>query len=137
MFRQANRQAEGMLASIFEMMQLSLPVPDHTTFSRRLLKLKVQLPVKNSVEARHLVCDSTGVKVYGEGEWKVRQHGYTKRRTWRKLHFCVDEQTREIMVAGASTNSVSDGEMLPEMLLEVRTEVCQVSCDGIYDQRKC
>src|SRR5207253_470162 len=79
----------------------------------------------------------TGIKVYGEGEWKVRQHGYTKRRTWRKLHLCVDERTREILVAGGSTNSISDGEMLPGMLGEVGGEISQVSCDGIYDQRKC
>lgn len=137
LFGQASRQAEGMLSSIFEMMKVSLPVPDHTTLSRRLARLPVRLPVKNKEQARHVVCDSTGVKVYGEGEWKVRQHGYSKRRTWRKLHLCVDEETLEIIVAGGSTNSVSDGEMLPLMLAEVRDEVCQVSCDGIYDQRKC
>jgi hypothetical protein len=137
LFRQASRQAEGLLSSIFEMMKVSLPVPDHTTLSRRLARLPVRLPVKNKEQARHIVCDSTGVKVYGEGEWKVRQHGYSKRRTWRKLHVCLDEETLEIIVAGGSTNSVSDGEMLPLMLAEVRDEVCQVSADGIYDQRKC
>jgi adenine deaminase len=83
-----------------------------------------------------VVCDSTGVKVYGEGEWKVRQHGYSKRRTWRKLHVCVDEETMEIVSVGASTNSVSDGEILPELLAVVGGEIAQVSCDGIYDQRK-
>ena len=77
-------------------MQVSLPVPDHTTLSRRLAKLAVRMPVKPKAKARHVVCDSTGVKVYGEGEWKVRQHGYSKRRTWRKLHLCVDEESREI-----------------------------------------
>jgi hypothetical protein len=137
LFNQASRQAEGLLASIFELMRVKLPVPDHTTLSRRLARLDVRLPVRKTEQARHLVCDSTGVKVYGEGEWKVRQHGYTKRRTWRKLHLCVDEESREIIVAGGSTNSVSDGEMLPEMLAEVADEIVQVSCDGIYDQRKC
>lgn len=137
MFGQASRQAEGLLASIFELMGVGLPVPDHTTLSRRLAKLEVRLPVKPKEKALHLVCDSTGVKVYGEGEWKVRQHGYSKRRTWRKLHLCVDEETREVVAAGASTNSVSDGEMLPELLATVSGEICQVSCDGIYDQRKC
>lgn len=137
LFRQASRQAEGLLSSIFEMMKVSLPVPDHTTLSRRLARLPVRLPVRNKEQARHIVCDSTGVKVYGEGEWKVRQHGYSKRRTWRKLHLCVDEETLEIIVAGGSTNSVSDGEMLPDMLAEVADEVEQVSADGIYDQRKC
>jgi hypothetical protein len=137
LFQQASRQAEGLLASIFEMMHVSLPVPDHTTLSRRLTRLEVRLPVQPKAGARHLVCDSTGVKVYGEGEWKVRQHGYSKRRTWRKLHLCVDEETLEVIVAGGSTNSVSDGEMLPEMLAEVGEEVEQVSADGAYDQRKC
>jgi DDE family transposase len=111
-------------------------VPDHTTVSRRLAKLNVQLPVRQAAKARHIVADSTGVKVYGEGEWKVRQHGYSKRRTWRKLHLCVDEATREIVSVGASTNSVSDGEMLPELLAEVPGAVAQVSADGAYDQRK-
>ena len=137
LFGQASRQAEGLLSSVFELMRLSLPVPDHTTLSRRLARLPVRLPVRATEQARHLVCDSTGVKVYGEGEWKVRQHGYTKRRTWRKLHLVVDEATGEIIAAGGSTNSVSDGEMLPEMLGAVRGAVRQVSADGIYDQRKC
>lgn len=137
LFGQASRQAEGLLSSIFEMMQVDLPVPDHTTLSRRMAKLEVRLPIKPKEAARHVVCDSTGVKVYGEGEWKVRQHGVAKRRTWRKLHLCVDEQTREILVAGGSTNSISDGEMLPLMLAEVTDKIEQVSADGIYDQRKC
>ena len=136
LFGQASRQAEGMLASLFEMMQVSLPVPDHTTLSRRLAKLAVRLPIKLKAKARHVVCDSTGVKVYGEGEWKVRQHGYSKRRTWRKLHLLVDEESREIVSVGASTNSVSDGEMLPELLAAIGGEIAQVSADGIYDQRK-
>ena len=137
LFNQASRQAEGLLASIFELMRVKLPVPDHTTLSRRLAKLEVRLPVKKVEKARHVVCDSTGVKVYGEGEWKVRQHGYSKRRTWRKLHLLVDEESREIVSVGASTNSVSDGEMLPELLAAACTEISQVSADGIYDQRKC
>jgi len=136
LFGQASRQAEGLLASIFEMMQVNVPVPDHTTLSRRMAKLEVRMPVKPKAKARHVVCDSTGVKVYGEGEWKVRQHGYSKRRTWRKLHLCVDEESMEIVSVGASTNSVSDGEMLPELLAVVGGEIAQVSCDGIYDQRK-
>lgn len=137
LFGQASRQAEGLLASIFELMKVKLPVPDHTTLSRRLAKLELRMPVKPKQKARHVVCDSTGVKVYGEGEWKVRQPGYSKRRTWRKLHLCVDEESREIMAVGATTNSISDGEMLPELLAAVGGEISQVSCDGIYDQRKC
>lgn len=88
----AGRQTEGFLKSVFELMGRNLPVPDHSTVSRRRGQLIVSLPVKRLEKARHVVVASTGVKVYGEGEWKVRQHGWTKRRTWRKLHLCVDEQ---------------------------------------------
>jgi nickel-dependent lactate racemase len=76
------------------------------------------------------------LKVYGEGEWKVRTHGVSKRRTWRKLHLEVDEMTGEIIVSGASGNDVSDGEMFVEMIEQTDEEIEQVSCDGAYDQKK-
>ncbi len=135
-FHQAGRQTSGLVASVFRLMKVELPVPDHSTVSRRMAGLEVQLPVKASSAARHIVCDSTGLKVYGEGEWKVRTHGVSKRRTWRKLHLEVDEMTGEIIVSGASGNDVSDGEMFVEMIEQTDEEIEQVSCDGAYDQKK-
>jgi hypothetical protein len=100
--------------------------------------LRGELSVRETSAARHLVIDSTGVKVFGEGEWKVRQHGVGKRRTWRKLHLCVDAATVEIVAACASTNEVSDAEMLPHLLAGMSAEeVAQVSAEGAYDQRQC
>ncbi len=110
-FHQAGRQTCGLVASVFELLKVVLSVPDHSTLSRRMAEIEVRLPLKPSGKARHIVCDSTGLKVYGEGEWKVRSHGASKRRTWRKLHLQTDEATGEIVVAGASENSVSDEEM--------------------------
>ncbi len=81
--------------------------------------------------------DSTGIKVYGEGEWKVRQHGYSKRRTWRKLHLGVDETTGEILAGVVSTNNVSDDEAFGDILDTVPGELEAVSADGAYDKRKC
>jgi hypothetical protein len=100
--------------------------------------LEVGLPVKQTEQARHLVIDSTGLKVYGEGEWKVRSHGASKRRTWRKLHLCLDARTGEILVAAASENSVADCQMFPELLraVEEAEEIEQISADGSYDRRK-
>jgi hypothetical protein len=43
-----------------------------------------------------LVVDSTGLKIFGEGEWKMRTHGKQKRRTWRKYHVSVDPATHEV-----------------------------------------
>ena len=136
-FRLPGRQTQGFLQSLFELMKLDLPVPDHSTLSRRRRNLEITLPVRNLSKSVHLVIDSTGVKVYGEGEWKVRQHGIGKRRTWRKLHFCSDEATLEIVSVVASTNDVSDAEALPDLLDDIPVEIEQVSADGAYDQRKC
>jgi hypothetical protein len=137
-YRQAGRQTQGFLQSVFQLMKVNLPVPDHSTLSRRRGQLAIELPVRPTSEARHLVIDSTGVKVYGEGEWKVRQHGVSKRRTWRKLHLCMDVATWEIVAVIASTNDVSDGEMLPRLLDCLPSEeIGQVSADGAYDQRGC
>jgi hypothetical protein len=137
LYRLAGRQTQGFLQSIFELMNLDLTAPGHSTLSRRRRQLTVTLPVKDLARSRHLVVDSTGVKVYGEGEWKVRQHGVGKRRTWRKLHFCSDEATLEIISAVTTTNDVSDAEALPGLLEDTPGKIEQVSADGAYDQRKC
>ncbi|MDV2995714.1 MAG: IS5 family transposase ISAcma6 [Chroococcidiopsis sp. SAG 2025] len=137
LFHLAGRQTEGFLESLFTLMGIDLAVPDHSTLSRRLRKLAVELPVVPKTKAVHVVVDSTGVKVYGEGEWKVRQHGVSKRRTWRKLHLGVDEATGEILAATVSSNNVADGEVLPQLLDNIVEEIAQVSADGAYDTADC
>jgi len=136
-YRLAGRQCQGFLESIFELMGIELSVPDHSTLSRRLSRLTVALPVVPKEGARHVVVDSTGVKVYGEGEWKTRQHGISKRRTWRKLHLGVDEATGEILAAVVTTNDVHDGEVLKDLLETIEGDIEQVSTDGAYDHRHC
>jgi hypothetical protein len=131
------RQTEGFMTSLFQLMGVDLPVPDHSTVSRRLGKLSLTLPVVEGAGPRHVVVDSTGVKVYGEGEWKVRQHGYSKRRTWRKLHLGVDESTGEILAGVVSTNNVSDDEAFGDLLDGIEGDIETVSADGAYDKRKC
>ena len=136
-YRLAGRQCQGFLESIFELMGIDLPVPNHSTLSRRVGKLSMDLPVMPKQGARHVVVDSTGVKVYGEGEWKTRQHGVSKRRTWRKLHLGVDEATGEIVAMVVTTNDVADGEVLEDILAQVEHEIDQVSTDGAYDHCHC
>jgi hypothetical protein len=133
----AGRQTTGFVTSLFALLKIDKAVPDQATLSRRRGALPLTLPVKALSGARHLVIDSTGVKVYGEGECKVRQQGWSKRRTWRKLHLGVDAATGEIVAAWASTNDLTDAQMLPELLTAVDGEVEQVSADGAYDQRPC
>ncbi len=118
-------------------MGIELEVPDHSTLSRRLSKLSVKLPVVPKDEAVHVVVDSTGVKVYGEGEWKVRTHGVCKRHTWRKLHLGCDEESGEILGAVVTTNDVADCEVLTDILEQIEQPIEQVSGDGGYDTFDC
>jgi transposase len=136
-YHQAGRQTQGLLESLFLLMGIDLDVPDHSTVSRRMGKLEIVLPVVPKSESVHLVVDSTGVKVYGEGEWKTRQHGISKRRTWRKLHLGIDEATGEIVAVVVTTNDVHDGEVLSDLLDQVEAELRQVTTDGAYDHGHC
>ena len=103
-------------------MGLDLPVPDYTTLCRRAATVRITLP-KKADGPLHLVLDSTGLKVYGEGEWKVRQHGYSKRRTWLKLHLAVDPQTHEIQAAMVTEPGVTDAEAVPALLEQVENPI--------------
>src|SRR5262249_57535505 len=94
---------------------VNLPVPSYSTLSRRAAELLIALGALPRSTPLHLVIDSSGFKVYGEGEWKVRQHGWSKRRTWRKLHLAVDEATGEIVAAVASEPGTSDDAVLPHL----------------------
>lgn len=136
-FHLAGRQAVGFVESVFELMQFDLAVPEHSTLSRRMAELEVDLPVVPKEGARHVVIDATGIKIYGEGEWKTRQHGVSKRRTWRKLHLAVDEQTGEILATEVTLNDKKDGQLLEPLLNTIDEDIEQVSADGAYDGRDC
>jgi hypothetical protein len=133
----AVRATEGLARSVFALLGVALPVPSYSTLSRRAADLDVALGALPRATPLHLVSDSSGFKVYGEGEWKVRQHGWSKRRTWRKLHLAVDEATGEIVAAVASEAGVADDAALPDLLEQVPGQIRQVSTDGAYDKRQC
>lgn len=104
------RALEGFARSLMQLMGLALTIPDHSHLSRRAKTLKVVIARRVSHEPLHVVIDSTGLKVYGEGEWKVRQHGYSKRRTWRKVHLAVDTATLDIIGVEVTTTEWADCE---------------------------
>ena len=136
-YRLALRTTQGLLSSVLKLLKVALPVPDYTTLCRRRRSLAVSLPRRAKDEPLHVVVDATGVKVCGEGEWKVRCHGGSKRRTWRKLHVGVDEASGEIVAAVATSNDLSDGQLLPALLDQIDGQIAQVSGDAAYDTRHC
>jgi hypothetical protein len=132
-FRLPLRATQGLVKSMIELLGLSIEAADYTTLCRRQKQLKVPLRKKQTSEPLHAVFDSTGLKVFGEGEWKVRQHGYSKRRTWRKLHLGIDEATGEVVAEVLSGNDKKDGELLPNLIEQIKRPITQVSGDGAYD----
>lgn len=134
-FHLTNRGVEGFVRSIFQMMRINLSVPDHTTISKRGKDLKVNLPKKTN-QKLNIVMDSTGLKIYGEGEWKVRQHGVSKRRTWRKLHIGANPEDGEIQAVLLTENSVSDDAAVAVLLKQIEQEIDEFAADGAYDKRK-
>lgn len=132
-FHLPNRATEGLGRSILELLDVDLKAPDHTTLSRRAKTVQVRLP-KKACGPLHLVLDGTGLKVYGEGEWKVRQHGYSKRRTWRKIHLGVDAASSEIQAALLTEAGVHDAQAAPALLDQVKTSLASVAADGAYDR---
>jgi IS5 family transposase len=128
------RATEGFARSLFALMRVDLPVPDYTTLCRRAATVRITLP-KKADGPLHLVLDSTGLKVYGEGEWKVRQHGYSKRRTWLKLHLAVDPKTHEIQAAMVTDAGVTDAETVPALLDQVDNPIECAAADGAYDRQ--
>lgn len=134
-FHLPNRGVEGFMRSIFQLMNVNLPVPDHSTLSKRSKGLPVTLP-KNPSQSLNIVMDSTGLKIYGEGEWKVRMHGVSKRRTWRKLHVGANPADGEIQAVLLTENSVSDDQAVKPLLAQIEQPILDFAADGAYDKRK-
>ena len=95
LFQLPLRAAQGSAGSLIRLAGLGWRVPHFSTLSRRQKDLTVAIPCRPRGEPLHLVVDSTGLKVLGEGEWKVRRHGADQRRVWRKVHLAVDAASHE------------------------------------------
>jgi hypothetical protein len=132
-FHQPLRQTEGAMRSIVNLLGLDLPIPDHTTFSRRGGGLTVLPQRIERIEPLHLLIDSTGVKIYGEGEWLNQKHGVRSRRRWRKLHLAVDADTQEIAAVELTPDDVGDVSALPDLLDQIERPLGSVTADGAYD----
>lgn len=127
------RATQGLIDSLIQWVQLGINSPDYTTLCIRQKDLTIELPKQKKEDPLHIVVDASGLKIFGEGEWKARQYGYSKRRTWRKLHLAVNADTQEIEAAMVSTNDFKDSEILPDLLQQISSDIVQVSGDGGYD----
>jgi hypothetical protein len=139
-FRLGLRQTEGLIGSLMRLLGLDLPVPDHTTLSRRAATLEVPRPRSGNADAGrdaepvHLLVDSTGLKLCGPGEWLIEKHGTKMRRSWKTLHLGVDADTGQIVAAVVTGCEADDGAQVGPLLDQVTGPVASVTGDGAYDQ---
>jgi Transposase DDE domain len=131
------RRTEGLMIAIGELLHLEVAIPDYSALSRRRATLELALPRTRGTEALHVVVDSTGVKVFGEGGWKARQHGHSRRRTWRKVRVGVDGANGEVVAAAVTTDDYHDSPLPPDLLAQGDEAIRRVSGDGAYDRRPC
>lgn len=127
------RQTEGALRSIIGLLGATIKVPDHTTFSRRSAAVAILPQPIGRNEPVHLLIDSTGLKIFGEGEWLDQKHGIRARRRWRKLHIAVDANSQEVIASDLTADDVGDVTALPDLLDQVEGSVAAVIADGAYD----
>jgi hypothetical protein len=128
------RQTEGLMVSIFGLLGVLLSTPDHSTLSRRARKMaSISMGRRLPDGPVHLLIDSTGLKVFGAGEWLQQRHGARARRTWKKLHLAVDADTGKIMASTLTANDVGDPSQVAPLLDQIDATIASVTADGAYD----
>ena len=127
------RQAEGLMASVVELLGCELAVPDHTTVSRRAMKLPSIARAALPDGPLHVVIDSTGLKVFGAGEWLADRHGRRAPRQYRKLHLAVDADSGQIVAVTLTGQDVDDASQVGPLLEQIPAEIDQITADGAYD----
>ena len=134
-FKQPLRQTQGLMRSIATLLGVEIAVPDFSTLSRRSSGLILRpRPRDNSRAPIHLVVDSTGLKIFGEGDWLHEKHkAKAKRKSWRKLHLGLDLGSGEIVCSELTTDDIGDPTALPGLLDQIDGPVEKFIADGAYD----
>jgi len=128
------RSLEGFLGSLFNLLKLPLKVPCYTQICKRMKSLDLPHHFRTKKKIKHIVLDGSGLKMFGEGESKVKKHGAGKRREWRKLHLAVDESTQEVVFAELTGEKTHDTHFIPELF--DRKGLKRLLVDGVADSEK-
>ena len=136
-FRTTYRATEGFGISLAKLLNADVAIPDFTSLAKRAAKLGIDIDVTKYHGKIDVVVDSTGLKVFGEGEWKVKKHGWAKHRTWRKLHLMIDPATHQIIAELLTGNDVHDSQVVKTLLNDFtgtpRLNIERFYGDGAYD----
>ena len=136
-YRLPFRALQGFFDSILRLLKLHLKVPHYTLFSKRANEARASLSKLSNRKPLELAIDSSGLKIRGEGEWKVKIHGNEKRRGWIKLHIALDPKTQELIEIDVTDELVADSTVLPTLIEKAPKSIERVYADGAYDRGVC
>lgn len=134
-YKMPYRMLEGFTRFFFEQFK-KMKVPTYSLTCKRAKGFSTKLPKLSSCKPKTIIVDATGIKVQGEGEWKVKVHGKGRPRKWIKLHVAIDERTQEIVGEISTEAIVDDGKAFPQVVQQVLGRPKIVIGDGAYDDRE-
>lgn len=136
LFNLSLRATQGLINSLIKRLDLPIKCPHYSRLSRRARGLdKIKIPRTKGSSAFCIAIDSTGLKVYGQGEWHVKMHKASKRRTWRKVHIAIDPVTQQITSCVLTLSNVHDSQPFFQLLRPLRDPIKTIYADGAYDSR--
>ena len=134
-YKMPYRMLEGFTRFFLEQMRFFTKVPTYSLTCKRAKALITCLPKLSSCRSTTIIVDATGIKVQGEGEWKVKVHGKGRPRKWIKLHVAIDAKTQEIIGEILTEASMDDGKAFPAVMEQVSNRIDTIIGDGAYDDK--
>ncbi|MBS0628467.1 MAG: IS5 family transposase [Verrucomicrobia bacterium] len=136
-YRLPLRALQGFMKSILNLMGTNLDSPHYTLFCKRAKEATDALPALSNTRPIEIAVDSSGLKIMGEGEWKVKIHGADKRRSWVKIHIGVDTRTQDLIALEVTDEKTGDATVLPRIIERSAKSIKRVLADGAYDSANC
>lgn len=130
-YRLSYRACEGMAISLLA--DHGIRIPCYSTLCRGMRKISTFLPRLSKRLPRRFLLDSSGWKIAGEGEWKVKMHGVSYQRSWVKVHLLVDSSTNEIIDLVVTPPSEADVTVAKLLLHRIPGGGVELIADGAYD----
>lgn len=135
-FKLTYRSLQGFANSFLSKVLPEGKSPDYTLICKRIIQLGKCLPKLPSNRGGIVALDASGMKVYGEGEWKVKVHGRGRPRKWVKVHLAIDVETQEIVAEVVTESKIGDSKMTGFLLDQMTERPKKVLADGGYDKQE-
>jgi len=128
------RELEGLFQFLAKLMDIP-QIPSYTQVCRRMRSIELPENLTDRRGITDLVFDTTGLKVYGEGEWCAKRYGGKSK--WIKLHVGMDQKSGKLALAEVTQEHVHDTACLEKALKRCNGRKGKVLFDGIADSKRC